>query len=126
MRSQDKNNVSGWIALLLLALPLWLLSSAPAVANDLTIGAAGRVSIELISSEAAFRNTLSVISPNVAVAARGCKLESANGLPGPHVVSEKVAQRGCRVALDADPGTDGIQPFAAGTTFEFGMCAQTD
>ena len=42
------------------------------------------------------------------------------------LLSEKTSQRGCRVELDADPGTPGIQPFAANTTFEFRLCAQTD
>lgn len=125
MTIQDKKDIPVWKALLLAALPLWLLPSL-AFANDLTIGAAGRVSIELISSDAKFRNTLSVVSPGVAVTAPGCKLEPADGLPGARAVSEKISQRGCRVALDSDPGTAEIQPFAAGTTFNFGFCAQTD
>lgn len=97
-----------------------------AAATDLTLTTGGRVSIELISSEAAFRNTLAVSAPGTAVAITGCQLEPAIGLLGTHVVSEKVSQRGCRVTLDSDPGTAGIQPFAAGTVFEFSFCAQTD
>jgi uncharacterized repeat protein (TIGR01451 family) len=126
MKFKDRYKAPEWRALLLFSLPLWFLSSSPAAATDLTVGAAGRVSIELLSSEAAFRNTLSVVSPSVAVAVRGCQLEPANGLPGVHAVSEKISQRGCRVTLDSDPGSAGIQPFAAGATFQFGMCAQTD
>jgi len=103
-----------------------LVAAAPAYANDLTIPSGGRVSIELIASEAAFRNTLSIVSPAVSVALTGCGLEPATGLGGVHVVSEKLSQRGCRVELDADPATPGVQPFAAGTTFRFGFCAQTD
>ncbi len=111
--------------LVLLVLVLSLLAS-PAAAANLVIPGAGRVSIELITSEASFSNTLSVISPNVGVAASGCNLQPAVGLGGVHVVSEKSSQHGCRVDLDSDTTTDGIQGFAAGTTFEFGMCAQTD
>jgi hypothetical protein len=96
----------------------------PASAADLMIPIAGRVTIELITSDAAFSNTLSVISPTVGIAASGCNLEPAVGLTGVLVLSEKISQHGCRVDLDADPATAGIQGFAANTTFEFGMCAQ--
>ena len=102
------------------------MTAAPALANDLTIPVDGRVSVELITSEAAFRNTLSIVSPGIAVALTGCGLEAATGLAGVHVVSEKLSQRGCRVELDADPATAGVQPFAAGTVLRFGFCAQTD
>lgn len=112
-----------WWALLWLAL---MLVPSLAVPTNLTIGTAGRVTIELISSEADFRNTLAVISPSVAATLGGCISEPVRGLPGVHVVSEKISQRGCRVTLDSDRGSEGIQPFAAGTTFEFAMCAQTD
>ena len=103
------------------------LSASVAAASDLTVPGGGRISVELISSNAAFRNTLSVISPSgVAVAITGCQLEPADGLGGLRVLSEKNSQHGCRVTLDADSGTPGIQPFPANTTFRFGMCAQTD
>jgi hypothetical protein len=100
--------------------------SAPAAGANLTLTTGGRVTIELLFSEADFRNTLSVIAPTVTVAIRGCKLEPADGLTGEHILSENISQRGCRVELDADPSTPGIQPFAAGTTFTFGLCAQTN
>jgi uncharacterized repeat protein (TIGR01451 family) len=67
-----------------------------------------------------------VNSPAVAVGTTGCLLEPAGGLGGVHILSEKESQRGCRVDLDADAVTPGIQGFPANTTFEFGMCAQTD
>jgi hypothetical protein len=38
----------------------------------------------------------------------------------------KTSQHGCRVDLDADPSTPGIQPFPAGATIRFSMCAQTN
>jgi len=95
-------------------------------AANLAIPNGGRVSVELIGSFASYNNTLSINSPGVAIAFSGCRLEPAVGLGGTHVVSEETSQRGCRVDLDSDPATPGIQDFAAGTTFEFGMCAQTD
>jgi hypothetical protein len=99
----------------------------PVAAANLTIPTAGRVTIELITSDATFRNTLSVISPGIAIPpVRGCQLEPSVGLTGLPVLSEKASQHGCRVDLDADPAAAGIQAFAAGTAFEFGMCAQTD
>ena len=98
----------------------------PAMATDVTLPQEGRVTVELISSEAAFSNTLSVVSPQVAAALSGCKLQPADGLSGVHVVSEKLSQRGCRVELDSDPATPGIQAFAQGTVLSFGFCAQTD
>ncbi|HLQ45995.1 MAG TPA: DUF4114 domain-containing protein, partial [Planctomycetaceae bacterium] len=64
------------------------------------------------------------MSPSTAVAVSGCTLEPAGGLTGTLILSEKSSQRGCRVVLDSDPNTLGIQGFAAGTTFEFHMCAQ--
>ncbi len=101
-------------------------ATPPAAASDLTIPGGGRISVELITSDASFSNTLSVISPAVGIAATGCSLEAAVGLGGVHVLSEKVSQRGCRADLDADPTTAGVQGFPANTVFEFGMCAQTD
>lgn len=100
---------------------------APGVeAANLTLPSDGRVTVELILSEAAFRNTFSVVSPAIGVALTGCKLEPADGLTGTRILSEKTSQRGCRVELDADPAAGGIQPFTAGTVFEFNFCAQTD
>jgi len=97
-----------------------------AAGANLTIPSAGRVSVELLFSEAAFRNTLAITSPGVGVAITGCKLELADGLGGTHILSEKLSQRGCRVELDADAAMGGIQPFASGTAFQFSFCAQTD
>ena len=104
----------------------FLLVSSLASAADLTLTTGGRVSLELISSEAAFRNTLAIASPSIALAARGCQLEPATGLTGTAIMSEKTSQRGCRVELDSDPATAGVQGFAAGTSFRFNFCAQTD
>ena len=69
----------------------------PVFGADLTLTQGGRVSIELITSDAAFRNTMSVTSPAIGIAARGCQLEPSNGLPGIPIISEKTSQRGCRV-----------------------------
>ena len=113
------------IGLLVFALTVSLLATHAAGAN-LTLTVGGGVSIELVFSEAAFRNTLSIVSPAVAIAASGCKLEPAIGLLGVQILSEKVSQRGCRVDLDADPATPGVQPFPMGTIFTFGFCAQTN
>ena len=93
---------------------------------NLTLGATGRVSVELLFAGAAFRNTISLTSPGAAIAFTGCKLEPSAGLGGLIILSENNSQRGCRVDLDADPGTAGIQPFASGTVLEFNMCAQID
>lgn len=111
---------------LILVVVVLSLHYSPAEAANLVTPIEGRVTIELITSEAAFSNTLSVISPTASIAASGCRLEAAGGLTGLRVLSEKQSQRGCRVDLDADPSTAGIQPFPANTTFEFGMCAQTE
>ena len=103
------------------------LGGATANATDLTLTAGGRVTIELVSSDAAFSNTLSVVTPGgIAISVTGCQLEPSPELTGLKIVSEKQSQHGCRVELDADPGSPGIQPFAAGTTFRFNMCSQED
>ena len=107
------------------ALAVLALSVSPAAATDLTLSVGGKVSIELLSSDAFFHNTLSVVSPTLTVAISGCKLEPAGGLPGVQILSEKSSQHGCRVTLDSDPATPGVQGFAAGTTFQFRMCAKT-
>jgi uncharacterized repeat protein (TIGR01451 family) len=101
-----------------------LTAASRAAANDLTLSHAGRVSIELLTSDAVFHNTLSVSSPAVAVVNSGCRLEPATGLGGVPLMSEKNSQHGCRVDLDSDPATPGLQPFAAGTVLRFSMCAQ--
>lgn len=123
-----RHDVARWRPLLALALALaaGLSGGSAAQAADLTLTIGGRVTIELVTSVAEFSNTLSVVSPTVAVGVSGCALEPATGLGGVLILSEKRSQRGCRVELDADTGTAGIQPFAAGTTFNFGFCAQTD
>lgn len=97
-----------------------------AQAADLTLTQGGRVSVELLTSDASFHNTLAVQSPSVAVAASGCRLEPATGLGGVALLSEKNSQHGCRVELDADPATAGVQPFPAGAVIRFQMCAQQD
>jgi hypothetical protein len=102
------------------------LAAGSAVAGNVTIGQAGRVSVELISSEAAFRNTLSLVSPAAGKPITGCDLEPADGLGGLRLLSEKISQRGCRVTLDSDTTTAGIQGFASGTVLKFNFCAQTD
>lgn len=63
----------------------------------------------------------------VGVATSGCTQIEANDLTGVEpLVSGKRARAGCRVTLDADRSTDAIDPFPAGTTFSFVMCAQTN
>ncbi len=119
------------IAFLILTIGLMTVTTT---ATDLMIGASGKVSVELITSNAQFSNTMSIVSPGSAGIARdgsgrlisGCKLEAAVGLTGQHLLSEKQSQRGCRVELDSDSATSGIQVFASGTIFRFSFCAQTD
>jgi uncharacterized repeat protein (TIGR01451 family) len=107
------------IVSLLLILPF---HTAGATDQTLTVG--GRVSIELISSDAFFHNTLSLVSPaGATIATNGCQLEPSPGLPGLKLMSEKPSQHGCRVELDADSATAGIQPFAAGTVLRFALYA---
>jgi hypothetical protein len=92
---------------------------------DLTLPTGGRVAIELITSYADFHNTLSLVSPNAAIVLTGCEVEAINALPL-ELLSEKISQHGCRVELDANPATPGVQPFNAGDVLEFNLCAQTD
>ena len=95
-------------------------------AADLTVPTTGRVTVELIGASAAFSNTMSLASPSAAITIDGCRLEPFTGLSGLALVSERNSQHGCRVELDADPGTPGIQPFTAGTVLSFNMCAQVN
>ena len=104
---------------------VFYLSPGHANAIDLTLTEGGKVSIELISSDAAFSNTMSIISPaGIVKVSSGCHLEDSPELTGIKVVSEKQSQHGCRVTLDANAAVAGIQPFLAGTTFRFNLCSQ--
>jgi Ca2+-binding RTX toxin-like protein len=102
-----------------------LLGSAGALGADLVLPVAGRVSMELISSDASFSNTLALVSPAAAIVSSGCQIEGT-AFSGLKLMSEKQSQHGCRVELDADPVTPGIQGFAAGAVLRFNLCAQTD
>ena len=102
--------------------------SSSALGADLTLSTGGRVTIELISSEAAFHDTLSLASPGAVIVVSGCDIENVTdaSFTGLGLLSEKISQHGCRVDLDADPATAGIQPFTAGTVLSFNLCAQDD
>jgi uncharacterized repeat protein (TIGR01451 family) len=103
------------------------LTSSSAHAADLVTTQSGKITVEMLSSDATFHNTLSLVTPAGAVlSAQGCALESSPGLAGVRLMSEKVAVHGCRAVLDADAGTAGVQGFPAGTALRFNMCAQTD
>lgn len=108
-----------------LYLSLWLLLTPSAWATNLSLPVGGKVSIELISSDAAFSNSLALASPNASIVVSGCRLEGTS-FTGLKLMSEKASQHGCRVQLDADPVTAGIQPFAAGSALQFNLCAQQD
>jgi uncharacterized repeat protein (TIGR01451 family) len=115
-------------AVVIIALALmWHASAGRASAADLTLSTGGRVSVELVNSDASFSNTLSLVSPgNVAARVVGCRVESSPQLPGLKLVSEKPSQHGCRIELDADASTPAIDPFEAGTILRFNLCSQED
>jgi uncharacterized protein DUF4114 len=102
-----------------------LLVGGRAQATDLTLPVGGKVTIELLTSDAAFSNSLSLVSPNAAIASTGCQVD-ATAFAGVKLVSEKSSQHGCRITLDADPATPGIQGFAANSVLSFNLCAQED
>ncbi len=118
--------MSTWVQRTGLFASVCLVFTFPVAGSDLTLPSGGRVTVELITSDAAYRNTLAIASPAVGIAITGCKLEPSDGLTGVPVLSEKLSQHGCRVELDSDPGTAGIQAFAANTLLSFNFCAQTD
>jgi len=106
---------------------VFVLGASIAHASDFVMPKGGKLTIELLGSDAAFSNTLSLIPPPGApwaIAVTGCNPETADQLTGLKLVSEKAAVRGCRAVLDADVNTPGIQPFPAGTTLHFNMCAK--
>ncbi|HEX7939519.1 MAG TPA: hypothetical protein VF483_11080, partial [Gemmatimonadaceae bacterium] len=87
---------------------VFALGASIAHASDFVTPRTGKITIELLGSDAAFSNTLSIIPPAGApwvIAVSGCTLEAANGLTGLKLVSEKAAVHGCRVVLDADGNT---------------------
>ncbi len=97
-----------------------------AAAADLTLPAAGKVTIEFVFSDASFSNTLSLVTPVATIAISGCKLVPISPFPGVQLSSAKASQRGCRITLDSDSSTAGIQGFAAGTVFNFRLCADNN
>ena len=101
------------------------LCNTPASGDNLVLPTGGRVVVELVTSYAVYHNTLSLVSPSAAIVLSGCQVEGVNALPL-QLLSEKTSQHGCRVELDADPTTAGVQPFAANDTLEFNLCAQSD
>lgn len=104
-----------------------MLGCYPAAAVNLVLPTGGKVSVEFIFSDASFSNTLSLVSPsNAAIAITGCQLIPVAPLSGLKLSSAKTSQRGCRVELDADAGTPGIQPFPDNTTLVFNLCADRD
>lgn len=120
------DGVAGWVGML--SILIFGLYGTPVLATDLTLPLGGRVIIEQLFSDAALSNTLLLQSPAAAIVTFGCQgvrpgdpnLQTA--LP---LLSAKRSQRGCRIELDADPSTPGIQPFAAGTTLNFRLCTDT-
>src|SRR3954470_18135551 len=80
-------------------------------AADLTLPTAGKVTIEFVFADASFSNTLSLITPSAVIAVSGCKLVPMSVFPGISLSSAKASQRGCRITLDADGNTAGIQGF---------------
>jgi hypothetical protein len=97
-----------------------------ATAADLTLPVGGKVTIEFVFSDASFSNTLSLVTPAATIAVSGCKLVPISPFPGMALSSAKASQRGCRITLDSDGGTAGIQGFAAGTVFSFRLCADNN
>jgi hypothetical protein len=95
-------------------------------AADLTLPVGGKVTIEFVFSDASFSNTLSLVTPSATIAISGCKLASVSAFPGMELSSAKSSQRGCRITLDSDGGTAGIQGFAPGTVFSFRLCADNN
>uniref|UniRef100_Q01X81 Conserved repeat domain n=1 Tax=Solibacter usitatus (strain Ellin6076) TaxID=234267 RepID=Q01X81_SOLUE len=95
-------------------------------AADLTLPVGGKVTIEFIFSDASFSNTLSLVTPSATVAITGCKLVDVSPFPGVALSSAKISQRGCRITLDSDGNTAGIQGFPAGTVFSFRLCADNN
>jgi uncharacterized repeat protein (TIGR01451 family) len=125
-----------------LALYCWAICGA----TDMVLPVGGKVSFELVFSDADFSNTMLWLAPPGAGIAKlppkipgeeplklsGCKIEPGTtpSLPGEGnivpLLSEKPSQRGCRLELDADVQQNGIQPFPANTRFRFAMCAIVD
>jgi uncharacterized protein DUF4114 len=107
------------------------LSGVAASGADLTLTRGGRVTVELVFSDAQFSNTLAVFSgtPGVGITNNVetlCSYDPSVPVVGIFLFSEKKARRGCRVELDGDATTPGVQPIPAGTKLVFNMCVQTD
>src|SRR3989442_1333898 len=113
-------------AIYLTILTAYILSVRDAAAANFTLPTAGRVTFEFVFSDASDSNTMAILSPSVTIAITGCNVTAVTGLTGVRLSSAKQSQRGCRVELDSDPATPGIQGFAAGTTFEFLLCADNN
>jgi beta-propeller repeat-containing protein len=91
-----------------------------------TLPVAGRVVVELLSTNAPFGYTLSVASPlaTVGIGQSGCGVAPAAGLSGIPLLSGQASQPGCRLLLDPNPATPKTEQFAPGVTLEFTLCVQ--
>ncbi|MBI3250186.1 MAG: SBBP repeat-containing protein [Deltaproteobacteria bacterium] len=93
---------------------------------DLTLPVGGQVVVELLSADTTAPNVLSLLSPTAAVAKSGCEQGLISGIVGTPILSAATSDRGCRVFLDADPVTAGVQKFSAGTTLRFVVLEDLD
>src|SRR5690242_4308699 len=100
-----------------------------ALAADIIVPAGAHVTVEYVSASSAFVNTLAVapVDPTqpLAVAVSGCRSVPANGLDGTILLSSTASRLHCRIELDADPETPGIQGFPRQTTLRFKVCSMT-
>ena len=92
-----------------------------AIAADLTLPVAGKVTIEFIFSDASFSNTLSLVTPTASIAISGCALRAHVRVFQAHALSSaKVSQRGCRITLDWFPAeTSRASPWGPSSTSVF-------
>jgi len=117
--------IRSWIGASLGLIPGFLAPSAEAL--DFVVPTAGHVTLEYVSADSAFINTLSVAvaaPQSVSVALNGCKQVPTPGLGGVQLLSATVSRSRCRVELDSDPVIPGIQGFPAGTVLRFQICPQ--
>ena len=96
----------------------------PASPTGLTLPVGGEVVVEFIGGSASELATLSLVSPAVEVPQSGCEWQTFSNLPFRPLLDNQDTQAGCRVILDADAATPGIQGFTAGTVLDFRLCVQ--
>lgn len=110
---------------------VWMLGVGPLAGENITLIEPGRISLDFVSTEAQYRNTVFLVKATLSdgtqftsMGMSGCQADPLPVKAGSiGLVTNKLSAFGCRITLDSNSRTPNqIEVFPAGTTFELGLC----